>query len=126
MHAHIDYRLVNFSFFCQEDYSTQLPINHKTRLTWAKTQFYRPGNPYNQENSKQHFCHRVIFPYHKGFQRSIDNKSSHQLSTPTEKTCSIYNSGISIPDIPPQAIIHLSKEDITKETSSILPWEASS
>lgn len=21
MHAHIDYRLVNFSFFCQEDYS---------------------------------------------------------------------------------------------------------
>lgn len=53
MHAHIDYRLVNFSFFCQEDYSTQLPINHKTRLTWAKTQFYRPGNPYNQENFKQ-------------------------------------------------------------------------
>lgn len=53
MHAHIDYRLVNFSFFCQEDYSTQLPINHKTRLTWAKTQFYRPDNPYNQENSKQ-------------------------------------------------------------------------
>lgn len=53
MHAHIDYRLVNFSFFCQEDYSTQLPINHKTRLTWAKTQFYRSGNPYNQENSKQ-------------------------------------------------------------------------
>lgn len=48
MHAHIDYRLVNFSFFCQEDYSTQLPINHKTRLTWAKTQFYRPGNPYKQ------------------------------------------------------------------------------
>lgn len=53
MHAHIDYRLVNFSFFCQEDYSTQLPINHKTRLTWTKTQFYKQGNPYNQENSKQ-------------------------------------------------------------------------
>lgn len=109
MHAHIDYTFVNFSFFCQEDYNTQPHINHKTRLTWAKKHNFADQVILITErilNSciYRAFCHRVIFPSRKGFQRSIDNKSSHQLSTPTEKTCSIYNSGISIPDIPPQAI----------------------